>query len=208
MDRPPSPPAGGLRARGPAALLLGVLLAALIALIELGVLEFTYERLGIGHRLFGGLLLLSLVGSVVNVPVTAVGAPPQQTILAVNLGGAVVPTLLALYLLLEHRLLLQGAIAVGVVATVSFLLARPVPGVGIAVPVLLPPVAAAVTALALAPDAAPALAYAAGSLGTLVGADLGHLGRIRDLRSPMVSIGGAGTFDGIFLTGIFAVLLA
>jgi len=29
-----------------------------------------------------------------------------------------------------------------------------------------------------------------------------------DLRAPVLSIGGAGTFDGIFLTGIIAVLLA
>jgi uncharacterized membrane protein len=31
---------------------------------------------------------------------------------------------------------------------------------------------------------------------------------IARLQAPMLSIGGAGTFDGIFLTGILAVLLA
>jgi uncharacterized membrane protein len=196
-----------------------VLLAVLLGLIELGVLEYTYARLGIGHRFFAGLLLLSLLGSVINVPVTTVGASPPlapddepaapgATVVAVNVGGAIVPTLLAVYLLLEHRLFVQGAVAVGIVAAISFLLARPVAGVGIAVPVFLPPLAAAATALALAPDAAPALAYAAGSLGTLIGADLANLGRLAELRAPMVSIGGAGTFDGIFLTGILAVLLA
>jgi uncharacterized membrane protein len=48
-------------------------------------------------------------------------------------------------------------------------------------------------------------------LGTLLGADILHLANTRTLnrlRSPMLSIGGAGTFDGIFLTGILAVLLA
>lgn len=196
-----------------------MLLAVLLGLIELGVLEYTYARLGIGHRFFAGLLLLSLLGSVINVPVTTVGASPPlapddepaapgATVVAVNVGGAIVPTLLAVYLLLEHRLFVQGAVAVGIVAAISFLLARPVAGVGIAVPVFLPPLAAAATALALAPDAAPALAYAAGSLGTLIGADLANLGRLAELRAPMVSIGGAGTFDGIFLTGILAVLLA
>ena len=56
-------------------------------------------------------------------------------------------------------------------------------------------------------DSAP-LAYIAGSLGTLIGADLTNLDKVRGLGAPIASIGGAGTFDGIFLTGILAVLLA
>ena len=50
--------------------------------------------------------------------------------------------------------------------------------------------------------------YIAGSLGTLIGADLTNLDKVRGLGAPVASIGGAGTFDGIFLTGILAVLLA
>lgn len=197
----------------PTTIVLGVLLAVMLGLIELGVLEYTYSRLGIGHRFFTALLLASLLGSVVNVPLTVLPASTADraapaTIVAVNLGGAVIPTLLALYLLVEHRLFVDGLAAVAIVAGISHALARPVAGKGIAVPIFIPPAAAAVTALLLAPDAAPALAYAAGSLGTLIGADIANLGRIRELRSPLVSIGGAGTFDGIFLTGIFAVLLA
>ena len=42
----------------------------------------------------------------------------------------------------------------------------------------------------------------------MIGADLLNLDKIRGLGAPVVSIGGAGTFDGIFLTGIVAVLLA
>jgi uncharacterized membrane protein len=52
------------------------------------------------------------------------------------------------------------------------------------------------------------VAYVAGTIGTLVGADLLNLRRVQDLGAPVVSIGGAGTFDGIFVTGILAVLLA
>jgi uncharacterized membrane protein len=55
---------------------------------------------------------------------------------------------------------------------------------------------------------APPLAYIAGGLGTLIGADLTNLDKVRGLGAPVASIGGAGTFDGIFLTGILAVLLA
>lgn len=200
----------------PLTALLGLLLLVLFAFVELGVLDYTYARLGIGHRLFTGLLFASLLGSVVNVPVTTLGddrrgpaaGPGGRTLLAINVGGAVIPALLSLYLLFLHRLFGVGAIAVAVVAGTSHALARPVPGKGISLPIFVPPVVAAVTALLLAPDAAPALAYAAGSLGTLLGADVANLYRIRELGAPAVSIGGAGTFDGIFLTGILAVLLA
>ena len=52
------------------------------------------------------------------------------------------------------------------------------------------------------------LAYISGSMGTLIGADLTNLDKVQGLGAPVASIGGAGTFDGIFLTGILAVLLA
>jgi uncharacterized membrane protein len=94
------------------------------------------------------------------------------------------------------------------VAAIVHTLARPVRGVGIAVPGLVPPLVAATTALAMSRGSAPALAYVAGSLGTLIGADLLNLGRIQGLGAPIASIGGAGTFDGIFMSGILAVLLA
>ena len=85
---------------------------------------------------------------------------------------------------------------------------HPVPGVGIAVPVFFPAIVTAVVALLLSRrDAAP-LAYIGGSMGTLIGADLTNLDKVRGLGAPVASIGGAGTFDGIFLTGILAVLLA
>lgn len=211
-----TPDPAARKSPAPLTLLLGFVLVALLGLIELGVLEYTYARLGIGHRFFTGLLLASLLGSVVNVPLTAVGrqeavlAPAfgGRTVIAVNLGGAVIPALLSLYLIWLHRMFGVGAIAVAVVGGTSHALARPIPGKGISLPIFVPPVVAAVTALLLAPDAAPALAYAAGSLGTLLGADVANLYRIRELGAPLVSIGGAGTFDGIFLTGILAVLLA
>jgi uncharacterized membrane protein len=68
-------------------------------------------------------------------------------------------------------------------------------------------VVAAVTGLVLAPEHAPALAYMSGTLGCLIGADLLNLSKLAGLGAPIASIGGAGTFDGIFFTGIIAVLL-
>ena len=77
-----------------------------------------------------------------------------------------------------------------------------------AVPVFVPAGATAISALVLSRRYAAALAYISGSIGTLVGADLLNLGRLQGLGAPVASIGGAGTFDGIFLTGVLAVLIA
>jgi uncharacterized membrane protein len=176
------------------------------------------------------LLLCSLLGSYINIPLFQL--PPEQvvsgssvsffgvtyvvpvvenwpgTVIAVNLGGAVVPALLSLYLLAKQRLFLRGLAAILVVTACVHLMAYPVRGVGIAEPTFIPPLIASAIALLLSRESAPALAYIGGSLGTLIGADLLNLGRIQGLGAPVASIGGAGTFDGIFLTGILALLLA
>ena len=130
------------------------------------------------------------------------------TVIAVNVGGAVIPGLLSLYLLFKNDMWISGAIATAIVTAIVHMLAYPVEGVGIAVPVFVPPVVTALVALLIAREHAAALAYVAGSLGTLIGADLLNLDAVRGLGAPVASIGGAGTFDGIFLTGILAVLLA
>jgi uncharacterized membrane protein len=120
----------------------------------------------------------------------------------------VIPVLVSLYLLFRHDLWVRGAVATAVVALVIHWFADPVRGVGIAVPVFLPALITAVLALVLARERAAPLAYVAGSLGTLIGADLTNLDKVSDLGAPVASIGGAGTFDGIFVTAILAVLLA
>jgi uncharacterized membrane protein len=254
----------------PILIVLGVVFALLIALIELNVIRYAYERMGISRRYVFLLLFASLAGSYVNIPVAKVteqNVAPQQfirrfgidyylvpdveqssTTIAVNLGGAVIPTLLSIYLIIRNKLFLRGLIGVAIVTIIVHWLAYPVQGVGIAVPIFIPPIAAALVAVALAQipiseplatrgtvpfsssssspstreggnedddrgqspltSVAPALAYVIGSLGTLIGADLLNLGNIQGLGAPIASIGGAGTFDGIFLTGILAVLLA
>jgi uncharacterized membrane protein len=214
------------------AFLLGLLLLLLVVvgLVQAGVLVYAYRRIGIGPAWLLGLLALSMLGSAVNLPVarltaqiistarvvTVFGVPhlvPEVeerpgTLVAINLGGAVVPASLAGYLIVHNGLGWQALAAVAIVAVVVHRLARPIPGLGIAVPPLVPALIAAGVGLLIAPAAAPALAYVAGVLGTLVGADFLNLRRIRTLGAPLVSIGGAGTFDGIYLTGIIAILIA
>jgi len=132
----------------------------------------------------------------------------RSTVLADNVGGAVVPTALSVYLIVHDHLGWLALAAVAITGVLVHLVARPVPGLGIAVPALLPGLFAVVTAGVLHPAAIAGLAYVAGTLGTLTGADLANLARVRRLGAPVASIGGAGTFDGVFLAGIIAVLLA
>jgi uncharacterized membrane protein len=91
---------------------------------------------------------------------------------------------------------------------VCYKLAKPVEGVGIVMPAMIPAVVASAMALILAPTSATPVAFVAGVAGPLIGADLLHLRDVERIASGMVSIGGAGTFDGILLTGILALYLA
>jgi uncharacterized membrane protein len=98
------------------------------------------------------------------------------------------------------------ATAIMTMATYRF--AKPIKGVGIALPAFLPPLIAALVSVIVAYHGAPVVAYISGTIGTLIGADILNLKKIKELGAPVASIGGAGTFDGIFLNGIIAVLLA
>src|SRR5262249_750440 len=120
------------------------------------------------------------------------------TVLAVNVGGAIIPTVMSTYLVLRYQLWLRAAIAIVVIAAVIHSMATPVQGVGIAVPVFAPVVVTAILAFILSREYAAPLAYIGGSMGTLIGADLLNLDKIGGLGAPVASIGGAGTFDGIF----------
>ena len=209
--------------------ILVLLFAGLIILIQLRILRYAYMRLGVGPGVALLLLFGSLIGSYFNIPITILPGKTVRsgeivdffgmryvvpiitssgTVLAVNVGGAVIPTLMSTYLVLRYQLWLKATIAVAVIALVIHSMATPVPGIGIAVPVFVPVVTTAILAFILSREYAPPLAYIGGSMGTLIGADLLNLGKIGSLGAPVASIGGAGTFDGIFLTGILAVLLA
>jgi uncharacterized membrane protein len=61
--------------------------------------------------------------------------------------------------------------------------------------------------VSLCATATAAASYVSGTLGTLSGADLLNVRRLRELGTDVASIGGAGTFGGVFLSGIIAVLL-
>lgn len=210
--------------------ILVVLMAGLVILIQLRILRYAYLRLGISPAAALILLFGSLIGSYFNIPIAVLPGPPARvgeiidffgmryvvppvvslrgTVLAVNVGGAVIPAIMSTYLVIRYRLWLKAALATAAIAFVIHAIATPVPGIGIAVPVFVPVVTTAILAFVLSREYAAPLAYIGGSMGTLIGADLLNLNKIGSLGAPVASIGGAGTFDGIFLTGILAVLLA
>ncbi len=208
------------------------ILVGLFILLQIGLLSRAYSALGLDPRAVTLVLFGSLLGSYINLPLARLpeervvarevveifGVPflaPAPvtvdwpgTILAINVGGAVIPILLSFYLLVRYRLWGPGVVIVAIVALVVHQMATPIRGVGISVPTFAPPLLAALVALVLSRRFAAPLAYIGGSLGVLIGADLLNLGLLRSLGAPVASIGGAGTFDGVFLTGVIAVLLA
>jgi uncharacterized membrane protein len=211
------------------AVLLG-LLGAVFLFVQLGVLTYAYRRLGLSSNAAFMLLFASLLGSYVNIPVaqlpserieaheavnyfgTRYSLPVEVdwpgTIVAINVGGALIPILLSLYLLVHNRIWIKGFIGVAIVTAAVHAVAQPVAGVGVTVPIFVPPIVTAIVALLLSRDYAAPVAYVSGSLGTLIGADIMNLDNINAVGAPLASIGGAGTFDGIFVTGVVAVLLA
>ncbi len=134
-------------------------------------------------------------------------------VIAVNVGGCIIPVTIAAYETL--RIISRGPQAVlavvgiaGLNIAVCYAIARPVPQVGIVMPSLVPPLVAAIPSFLLVPHFAPPIAFVAGVLGPLIGADLLHMDDIQQLQTGVASIGGAGTFDGIVLSGMLAALLA
>ncbi|XES77427.1 MAG: DUF1614 domain-containing protein [Candidatus Bathyarchaeia archaeon] len=215
-------------------LLLIFLAAAVVGLVFFGVVGFAFANVGFTPLVILLLLAASLLGSAVNIPlwkvrtsvpmiredyVSALGMTYRiprveygQTVttIAVNVGGALIPTAVSVYLLFkaDPSTVLYSLVGIGVVTLVTRAISRPVKGVGIVTPALIPPVAAAAVALVLSPSQPLTTAYASGVLGTLIGADLLNLRVIPKLGAPVASIGGAGTFDGVFLSGIIGVLIA
>jgi uncharacterized membrane protein len=213
------------------------ILAFFFVLLEIGIIHHAFLAVGLPPELAFLALFASLIGSYINIPIAKVasGTPHQDdivnsfgvryrvptqyaddsTTVAINVGGALVPIFISAYVLLvQPAAILPAAIGVALVAMVVNRFARPVPGLGIATPMFIPPIIAALVAIGLtgmmtaATGQRDAVAYVSGVLGTLIGADLMNLNKLEELGAPVASIGGAGTFDGVFLTGIVAVLLA
>jgi uncharacterized membrane protein len=207
-----------------------LLLVFLLVLIQVEILTYAFEKLGLPPTLGLMILLLSLFGSVINLPVMRIksDALPQEIIqptfwglvripvqpfrnetqISVNMGGCLIPVALSIYLFSNSDLALSPTLlGIAIMTAISYYFSRPIPGLGIAMPILIAPISAAFVAILLSPEQSAPLAYISGTIGVLIGADLLRLKAIPKLGAPFASIGGAGTFDGIFVTGIVAALL-
>jgi uncharacterized membrane protein len=224
-------------------ILLLILIAPLIIIyLFLRLSETAFEMVGFTHwhatlAVFGSIIGSMVDFQLIDKPISSypewyitimspfsdhVQASFHPLILAVNLGGCIIPLLISAHLIIRHQVTLRKALlGLGVVAAITYWVAQAVPGEGIVLPVWLSPLLAATMGLLLAKGfrRAPPLAYISGTLGTLVGADLLSLFtpgilpalspvELHQAKPLVLSIGGAGVFDGIFLTGIIAVLLA
>ena len=221
-------------------LVLVAVLILLVPLILLGIIGGALESLGFSVGTILLIIVAILAGSFINIPVTKIkGArkpdyvfrnrfgriydmhDAEDTVVAVNVGGAVMPVLISLSLFLNvatsavfpdpGAVILAALVGICIVAGATHAAARVVPGVGITTPFYVAPLAALLCAIVLEfsnPMAGPVIAFVAGTLGTLVGADLLNVRYLGRIGAPMVSIGGAGTFDGIFLSGVLAAFLA
>ena len=217
-----------------------VLITAVFVLIFMffsSAVLLAFDRLGIPPQVAITLFAAALVGSFINIPIAEeVTYEPvirvrevgffgviypvpyfdweeRKTVIAVNVGGALVPLSVVVYEVVrlihlhQYHLLLNTLLAVFIASLLSNAVARPVKGLGIAMPSLFPPLIAVLLGWVLGDGNPTVVAYVSGTLGVLIGADLMNWNKIKRLGAPMVSIGGAGTFDGIFLAGIIAVLL-
>lgn len=213
------------------ALLFLMLLAFLFTLVQIQVLQFAFEKLGLTPANAMAILFATIFGSGINLPLfsikTEIQMPmpdiplpklfwqllepkrPGRTVIAVNVGGCIIPLALSIYLISLHMITLPPLLfAIFIVTAVSYQFSSVIPGMGVGMPVLIAPLTSATVALLIDTEHAAQLAYISGVLGVLIGADLLRLPEIGKIGAPVASIGGAGTFDGIFMTGIMAALLA
>ena len=233
-----SPRATMLPTIGCIGLFLALLLTCLMPFVLFDLMTGALQRLHLPPTAAVLLVLGMFLGSLVNLPVhrfTRDAPQPEvtlgpfghvilgpqvrqlrhETVIAVNVGGCVIPVLIALrqvpYLVEQGDALWRLAIVAAVNVFVCERMARPVKGVGIMMPGLISALVAVTLTWLICPPEMPErvpIAYIAGILGPLVGANLLHLRDVTRIPVGTLSIGGAGTFDGIVLSGILAALLA
>jgi uncharacterized membrane protein len=218
-------------------LLVFIMLLILFPLIFANVMLIALAKLGLNLQVSLFIAFAIFIGGMINIPIRKIPREKMievvptklfgfeqmfpnliryktYTIIAVNVGGCIVPCLIAIYELLRITKMGHTAVTVAIGSviintTVCYWIARPVPKVGITLSPIIPAVVAATCGLAFMRDLAPSIAFSSGVLGPLIGADLLHLRDvIKTTRTGVASIGGAGTFDGIVLSGLVATILA
>ncbi len=156
----------------------------------------------------------------IPIPVISKRIVENKILVTLNVGGALIPLtislLMAYGILVNEPGIIPGLLlSLAITSIIVYFAAKPIPGIGIAVPMFLPPIVAVTTTMLFigtSPIILPA-SYISGTLGSLIGADILRLITdkekfVNTLGPSIVSIGGAGTFDGIYLSGLIALVLA
>src|SRR3984893_4915214 len=144
------------------ALLFLGLLFVWFMFIWVGIISNVFQALGLPPSLAFMALLASFIGSYINIPLNEVesgtASLPEvvghygmryripvryqtgKTTIAINIGGAIVPTLISLYVLSHFpQVIFPALIGIAIVSLVVNRSARPIPGLGIATPMFVPP---------------------------------------------------------------------
>lgn len=174
-----------------------------------------FHELGFDNREMVLLILGSVAGWAVNVPVLIIGG----TYVAVNLGGAIVPIMLIVSWAMKRKLRpVATLVGTTLVALLTWRIVEFHASSGIVtryplffLPILAPFAYALLVSIRRPVTAVP-IAYASGTLGALIGADLMHLPEMYAYfqsapEKTIISLGGAGVFDMVFLAGTFAMAL-
>jgi len=180
-------------------LLFILLLPLLFFLLQMKLVGHALVKIGISPAVATLIFFLSIIGSLINIPLLS----GNQNI-AINVGGAIIPLLLCIYLFPKVPIL-KTIIAVVISALIMNKMAQPIPMVGVTIPMFIPPLVAVLLGFIFSPRNPTPVAYIAGVLGVLIGADLMNLSQVTG--AGMMSIGGAGVYDGIFLVGIISALI-
>ncbi len=237
------PPQRNVQLTGCAVVFMLFFMACVVPFLFANLANTALRNLHLTREAAWIVLFASVFGSVINIPIVRYPLdeeveapvsnppggwmiPPMQSqrlrvvmTVAVNVGGCIVPVFLTIWLMrfiFESGMQAVGVMLIGVVANslICYRVARPVPGLGIALPLFVPPAVALLITwvglgmTGLTQDIRSPVAFVIGISGPLIGADLMNWRKFKTISAAMVSIGGAGTWDGIVLSGLLASLLA
>jgi len=231
-----------LYSEGPLSVLLLLVLFALviilIPLLILGIIGSAFTRLGFSWIIALAMVILMMSGSLVNIPVyriqrdiirvpenkasffggcdQGVSARVWETIISINLGGAVIPLCVSMFMIYRaipvsgNSIVLTVCAGISVVAVITFVSTSLVTG-GIRVPLLLPGLAALLAGLFLGGGTgltAAVTAFVSGTTGVLLGGNIAQLHRIQETEIHEFSLGGSGTFGSVFICCMLPALIA
>jgi uncharacterized membrane protein len=221
-----------------AVILIVALIIFVIPLLILGIIGAAFARLGFSWITALAVILLMLLGSGVNLPIYKIkrdtirlseinsnvfdigeqsGSHAWETIVSLNLGGAIFPLAISTYLIYRAGMIVGSQLVISVcagviaVSVITFVATRSFPRVGLRVPLLMPALTALLVSILLNGGVgltAAVPAFVSGVVGTLLGGNIAHLLKVRDLDIDEISIGGGGTFAAIFICCILPTLIA